>query len=130
MKRVIGLGGVFFKAKDPKALGAWYKEHLGLPVEDWGVVFNMADTVQLKPGAYNVWSPFSEKTDYIQPSEKPFMFNFIVDDLAALTKQLREEGIEVKEHGEESEYGSFAWVMDPEGNKVELWQPPATSLFK
>jgi predicted enzyme related to lactoylglutathione lyase len=122
---VVGLGGVFFKAKDPAALNAWYKQHLGLPAEPWGVQFNINDVLSAKPGAYNVWSAFKETTEYLSPSSKPFMFNFIVDDLHGLLAQLREEGIETTAPPQEGEYGKFCWIMDPEGNKVELWEPPA-----
>jgi len=124
MKRVTGIGGVFFKAKDPKALGAWYKTHLGLKVEDWGgVAFRWAEDNPGGAGA-TIWNPFKEDTSYFAPSASSFMINYRVDDLDALLATLREEGCDVDEKVEESEFGKFGWVMDPEGNKVELWQPP------
>lgn len=124
MKRVIGLGGIFFKSKDPKALNEWYKKHLGLPAEEWGVQFETQTLVKESPNAYQVWSAFKESTPYLAPSDKPFMFNFIVDDLHPLLAQLKEEGVTIVKEAEESEFGRFGWIMDPEGNKIELWEPP------
>ena len=125
MRRVTGIGGVFFKAKDPKALGEWYRVHLGLNVEEWGgVAFKWADDNPTGTGS-TIWSPFKEDTNYFAPSTSPFMVNFRVEDLHALIAALRAEGCAVDEKVEESEYGKFGWVVDPEGNKVELWQPPA-----
>ena len=123
MRRVTGLGGIFFKAKDPKALGDWYRQHLGLDVSEWGgVVFRWADD---SPTGTTIWSPFKEDTDYMAPSTTPFMINFRVADLHALLVALRAEGCNVLDKVDESEFGKFGWVMDPEGNKVELWEPPA-----
>ncbi len=127
MKRVTGIGGVFFKAKDPKALGEWYRTHLGMNVKEWGgVAFRWAED---NPGARGttIWSPFKEDTSYFAPSTSSFMINYRVADLHALLARLREEGCAVDEKVEESEYGKFGWVMDPEGNKLELWQPPEGS---
>lgn len=124
MRRVTGVGGIFFKAKDPKALAEWYRRHLGMDVEPWGgVVFKWADD---NGGAgMTTWSPFKEDTQYFAPSTAPFMVNFRVHDVRALIAALREEGCTVDEKIDESEYGTFGWVMDPEGNRIELWQPPA-----
>jgi predicted enzyme related to lactoylglutathione lyase len=125
MRRVTGIGGVFFKARDPKALGEWYRVHLGLNIEEWGgVAFKWADDNPTGTGS-TIWSPFKEDTSYFAPSTSPFMVNFRVEDLHALLVALRAEGCAVDEKVEESEYGKFGWVVDPEGNKVELWQPPA-----
>jgi predicted enzyme related to lactoylglutathione lyase len=124
MQRVIGLGGVFFKSAQPQVLRSWYHKHLGIAVEDWGSMFNLKQVQEDAPGAYNVWSPFSESTAYFAPSEKPFMFNFIVHELHPLLDKLREEGVSVIEKTEESEFGKFGWILDPEGNKIELWEPP------
>jgi predicted enzyme related to lactoylglutathione lyase len=125
MKRVTGIGGVFFKAKDPKALAEWYRVHLGLNVEAWGgVVFRWADGDANGTGS-TTWSPFKEETTYFAPSTASFMINYRVDDLDALLAALREEGCQVDDKVEESEFGKFGWVIDPEGNKLELWQPPA-----
>ena len=128
MKDVLGIGGIFFKANDPEKLAAWYQEHLGLEVEDYGgVTFRENDGATSsipKRQAYTVWSPFPADTDYFAPSEKPFMINFRVADLDALLARLRAEGVTVDERTEKSDFGYFGWVMDPEGNRVELWEPP------
>jgi len=125
MKRVTGIGGIFFKSKDPKALCDWYQRHLGVPVEEWGgATFRWTSPENQSGSGTTVWSPFREGTTYFAPSNAPFMINFRVDDLHALLAQLRSEGCVVDAKTEESEFGKFGWVMDPEGNKVELWQPP------
>ena len=125
MRRVTGIGGVFFKSKDPKALGAWYRDHLGLDVQEWGgVAFRWADDNPNGTGT-TIWSPFKEDTGYFAPSTAPFMVNFRVEDLHGLLAALRLEGCSVDDKVDESEYGKFGWVMDPEGNRIELWQPPA-----
>ena len=122
MARVTGLGGFFFKSRDPKTLAAWYQTHLGLPITDFGGAMFGED--EKRPGC-TLWSPFKESTDYFKPSTKDFMINFRVDDLDALLAKLRSEGVQVDENIQDSEYGKFGWIMDPEGNRVELWQPPA-----
>lgn len=125
MKRVTGIGGIFFKAKDPKTLGDWYRQHLGLDVEEWGgVAFRWAADNPTGAGT-TIWSPFKDDTAYFAPSSAPFMVNFRVADLHALLAALREEGCQVMDSVEETEYGKFGWVLDPEENKVELWEPPA-----
>ena len=124
MKRVTGVGGVFFKAKDPKALGQWYRTHLGINVEEWGgAVFKWADDNPDGAGATN-WCLFKDEASYFAPSVSSFMINYRVEDLDALIALLREEGCDVDEKVEDTEFGKFGWVMDPEGNRVELWQPP------
>ena len=125
MKRAIGLGGVFFKSKDPAALRAWYKTHLGLPVEDWGAMFTWDTLQEQAPKGYNIWSPFKADSNYFAPSDTPLMFNFMVHDLHALLAELKKEGVQVMDKTEESEFGKFGWILDLEGNKVELWEPPA-----
>ena len=126
MKRVIGIGGVFFKANDPEKLRAWYQQHLGLAFDSYGsVVFVCPDEEEKRKSAQTVWSLFPSDTKYFDPSKASFMINYRVENLASLLEQLRNEGVEVDERMEEYEYGRFGWVMDPEGNKVELWQPPA-----
>ncbi|MCK6572821.1 VOC family protein [Myxococcota bacterium] len=125
MKRATGIGGVFFKARDPKALGAWYQKHLGLDVQPWGgVAFSWAG--EDNPGGVGttIWSPFEASSTYFEPSTAPFMINFRVADLHALLAVLRAEGCDVQDKVEDSEYGKFGWVVDPEGNKIELWEPP------
>lgn len=125
MKRVTGIGGIFFKAKDPKALGEWYRDHLGINVLEWGgAAFHWADDPAGAAGT-TIWSPFKDDTSYFAPSTSSFMINYRVEDLHALLAKLREEGCAVDDKVDESEYGKFGWVVDPEGNKLELWQPPA-----
>ena len=125
MRRVTGIGGIFLSAKDPKALRAWYKKHLGIDVQDWGgAVFTWADSAGNPTKGTTVWNIFPADGKYFAPSTSTFMVNYRVEDLAALLQALREEGCNVLEKTEDSEYGKFGWVMDPEGNKVELWQPP------
>lgn len=125
MKRVTGIGGIFFKARDPKGLAEWYRQHLGLPVEAWGgVAFQWAHENPSGVGT-TIWSPFKDDTSYFAPSGASFMVNFRVADLHALLAALRDEGCDVQDKVDESEYGKFGWVVDPEGNKVELWEPPA-----
>jgi len=127
MKHVLGIGGIFFKARDPEKLAAWYKEHLGLNVEDYGgVSFREEDNADVSPKrqAYLVWSAFPEDTDYFAPSSKPFMINFRVADLDQLLAKLRAEGVAVDEKTDKSEFGYFGWATDPEGNRFELWEPP------
>jgi predicted enzyme related to lactoylglutathione lyase len=126
MKRVTGIGGIFFKAKDPAALQAWYKRHLGIDVQGWGgTSFTWTDDDGKPVAGTTVWSIGSAQGDQFAPSTATFMVNYRVEDLHALVAALREEGCNVLEKIDDSEYGKFAWVIDPEGNKVELWQPPA-----
>ncbi|HEV7593491.1 MAG TPA: VOC family protein [Gemmatimonadaceae bacterium] len=126
MKRVTGIGGIFFKAKDPKALQVWYKQHLGIDVQEWGgASFTWTDAEGKAVAGTTAWNIASMQSDQFAPSTAPFMVNYRVDDLHALVKALREEGCNVLEKIDDSEYGKFGWVIDPEGNKVELWQPPA-----
>ena len=122
MARVIGIGGIFFKARDPQGLSAWYAQHLGLKIEEFGGAMFEEDAA--RPGC-TLWSPFKEDTKYFEPSTKPLMVNFRVDDLDALLAALRGAGVQVDSRVDESEFGRFGWIMDPEGNRVELWQPPA-----
>jgi predicted enzyme related to lactoylglutathione lyase len=122
MARVIGLGGIFFKSRDPKALAQWYAQHLGLKIEGFGGAMFGEDAS--RPG-YALWMPFAQDTKYFEPSDRPFMVNFRVDDLHALLAALRGAGVQVDAKVDESEYGKFGWIMDPDGNRVELWEPPA-----
>lgn len=126
MKRVTGIGGIFFHAKDPAALCAWYREHLGIDVQEWGgTAFTWADGAGNPMKGTTVWSIGAAGSNHFAPSTAPFMVNYRVADLAALLQALRDEGCDVLDKTDDSEYGKFGWVMDPEGNKVELWQPPA-----
>ena len=125
MKRVTGIGGIFFKAKDAHSLQAWYKKHLGIDVQEWGgTAFQWIDGDGKPFAGTTIWSIGPEENDNFAPSKASFMINYRVEDLHALVKVLRLEGCNVLEKIEESEFGKFAWVIDPEGNKVELWQPP------
>ena len=125
MKRVTGIGGIFFNAKDPVALRAWYQEHLGIDVQAWGgTAFTWADAAGNPTSGMTVWSIGASTGKQFAPSTATFMINYRVDDLAGLLQALRQEGCDVLEKTDDSEFGKFGWVMDPEGNKVELWQPP------
>jgi predicted enzyme related to lactoylglutathione lyase len=124
VKRVTGIGGIFFKSRDPKALGAWYREHLGIGVEDWGgAAFRWASSENPSGTGTTIWSPFKADTEYFAPSNAAFMINYRVEDLHALLAQLRIEGCDVVDKVDESEFGKFGWVIDPDGNNIELWQP-------
>jgi predicted enzyme related to lactoylglutathione lyase len=125
MKRVTGIGGIFFKAQDAPALKAWYQQHLGIDVQPWGAAFPWTDGEGKPVAGTTAWSIAPASSGQFAPSTATFMVNYRVDDLHALVKALREEGCNVLEKIDESEYGKFAWVIDPEGNKVELWEPPA-----
>jgi len=122
MAKVLGLGGVFFKSADPATLGAWYKQWLDVPVEPWGAVLPHKE---LPSSAYGVWTPFAADTDYFAPSTSSFMVNFVVDDVDGCLARVLEGGAEVMDKIEDGEFGRFGWFLDPEGNKVELWRPPA-----
>ena len=119
--RVTGLGGFFFKTEDPKGLKNWYGKHLGLPIDDYGCTFWWKD----KEGndCSTQWSTFPKDKKYFQPSEKQFMMNFRVENLVELLAVLKEEGVTIVGEVEEYEYGKFGWILDPEGNKIELWEP-------
>lgn len=120
-KRVTGLGGFFFKTENPDKVKEWYGKHLGLPVDQYGCTFWWKD----KEGndASTQWSPFKKDTTYFQPSEKQFMMNFRVENLYELLATLKEEGVTIVGEVEEYDYGKFGWILDPEGNKIELWEP-------
>jgi len=123
MKRVTGIGGVFLSAKDPTKLRSWYNTHLGIDVQGWGgAAFRWVDAAGAPAHGTTIWS-VGDGSDFA-PSEATFMVNYRVEDLHGLLRVLREEGCQVLEKVEESEFGIFGWVMDPEGNKIELWQPP------
>ncbi|AOE49757.1 VOC family protein [Kangiella sediminilitoris] len=122
MGKVIGLGGVFFKSKNRKSLAAWYRDTLGLEIDPsyGGTHFMQANAPK---NAYTVWSPFTDNTDYFQPSSKEFMINFIVDNVDECLTQVVRNGGQTVGNKTEDEFGIFGWFMDPEGNKIELWQP-------
>lgn len=121
MKRVTGFGGIFFKAENKTELRKWYQTHLGINSEDWGAVFQSPKSD--KSDTYQVWNIFKNESDYFYPSTKGFMINYTVENLDELKETLSNEGIEILGY-DNSEYGKFAWIMDPEGNKIELWEPP------
>ena len=125
MAKVTGIGGVFFLSNhDHQALSAWYQKHLGIPLEPWGgAVLRWPDDVAEDKGV-TVWNVADKDSKWFQPSTVRFMINYRVEDLASLLQALRDEGCNVLEKTDDSEYGKFGWVIDPEGNKVELWQPP------
>ena len=126
MKRVTGIGGIFFKAREPASLRAWYQKHLGIDVQAWGgAAFQWADDEGKPTTGTTIWSIGDAEAGTFAPSTAPFMINYRVADLHALVAALKDEGCNVLEKVEESEFGKFAWVIDPEGNKVELWEPPA-----
>lgn len=123
-RRVTGIGGVFFKARDPNALKAWYHDHLGIaPTDRWGTVFVWREMDDPGRTGSTTWSPFPHDTAYFNPSAAPFMINYRVADLDRLLEALRREGVQVDDRIEQHEYGRFAWIMDPEGNRIELWEP-------
>jgi GNAT superfamily N-acetyltransferase len=125
MNRVTGIGGIFFKANDPVALRAWYQMHLGIDVLEWGgAAFRWTDADGKPAGGTTIWSVAEASGDQFAPSAASFMVNYRVADLHALIGALRKEGCNVLDKIDESEYGKFGWVIDPEGNKVELWEPP------
>lgn len=124
MKRVTGIGGVFFKAKDAPSLQAWYKRHLGIDVQPWGgAAFTWTDGEGKPVAGTTAWSIGPQGDERFDQGSSAFMVNYRVEDLHALVNALKEEGCNVLERIDESEYGKFAWVIDPEGNKIELWQP-------
>jgi len=118
---ITGVGGVFFKAKDPKALAAWYRDVLGLPMEAWGGAALRYDAPKHPPKL--AWNAFPASTKYFAPSTSAFMINYAVDDLDALLARLHTKGVEALERADDGKNGRFAWIVDPEGNKVELWEP-------
>jgi predicted enzyme related to lactoylglutathione lyase len=125
MKRVTGVGGIFFKAKDPAALRAWYQKHLGIDVQSWGgTAFAWSDADGKPTGGMTVWSIGGADSDQFAPGSASFMINYRVEHLATLLDALREEGCNVLDKTDDSDFGKFGWVIDPEGNKIELWEPP------
>ena len=120
MAKVLGVGGIFFKSPDPKRLYEWYAKYLGMELEDWGTAYFPQN---LPANSQTVWSAFPAETNYFDPSEKGFMFNLIVDDLEEALTQVKAGGAGIVENIEKMEYGSFGWFVDPDGNKVELWEP-------
>jgi predicted enzyme related to lactoylglutathione lyase len=122
MKRVTAIGGIFFKCKDPEQVNEWYKTHLGLPTSPYGAKFDWKGAESDKKG-YTLWSPFKESTQYFEPSSKEFMINYHVENIEALVEELKKEGVTVLDEVATYEYGKFVHILDPEGNKIELFEP-------
>lgn len=120
-KRVTGIGGIFFKSKDPDATMNWYKKHLGFNSDAYGCSFKWKD--ENGNDCSTQWSPFNESSNYYEPSKKNFMFNYRVENLEELMDELKSEGVEVVGNIETYPYGKFGWIMDNDGNKIELWEP-------
>jgi len=128
MAKVTGIGGVFFKSKgDGRALAAWYQKHLGMTPEAWGGVILKWPEDKAKDGGLTVWHVAGSDSKWFNPSDSSFMINYRVDDLDALLAQLRADGVEIVGDPQSDDNGKFAWILDPDGNKVELWQPTAGS---
>jgi predicted enzyme related to lactoylglutathione lyase len=123
--RVIGIGGVFFKSKENKQLGAWYSENLGIEQNSWGTLFKWRSFDHPEVEHLTTWSVFPADSTYFDPSKAPFMINYIVDDLDAILAKLAANGARIDPKREDHDYGRFAWIFDPDGNKIELWEPPA-----
>lgn len=123
IKKVTGIGGIFFKCKDPKKMREWYKTNLGLNTNEYGAVFEWRQGADTTRKGFTQWSPFSEKTRYFEPSTKDFMINYRVENIEQLVGQLQKSGVLVTDTIETFEYGKFVHIMDIEGNKIELWEP-------
>ncbi len=123
LKRVTGIGGIFFKCNEPKKVKEWYKAHLGVNTNEYGAVFEWRQGTDSSKKGFLQWSPFAEKTNYFEPSTKDFMINYRVDNLTALIQELKKEGVTITDTMETYDYGKFVHIMDIEGNKIELWEP-------
>jgi catechol 2,3-dioxygenase-like lactoylglutathione lyase family enzyme len=124
MRRVTGLGGIFFKADNPDKLYEWYDKHLGVKRDEHAVSFQWRDAQNPKKTGMTIWALFPQDTKYFDPSRAGFMLNYRVENLNGLLDLLRKEGVPIDEKREDCDYGRFAWIMDPEGNRIELWEPP------
>jgi predicted enzyme related to lactoylglutathione lyase len=125
MQRVTGIGGIFFKSRDPNALKAWYGRHLGIKMDNYGTLFRWRHRDEPEKCGHTVWSVFPEDSTYFDPTTAEYMINYRVADLKALLEQLKAEGVWVDDKIEESEFGKFGWIQDPDGVRIELWEPPA-----
>lgn len=123
MKRVTGVGGIFFKCEDPESIKTWYANHLGFQVDKYGTNFEWRTGADPAKKGFTQWSPFKADTTYFDPSPKAFMINFRVENLEALVPLLKAEGVTVLDEIESYDYGKFVHILDPEGNKIELWEP-------
>lgn len=122
-KKVTGIGGIFFKCKDPKMIREWYRDNLGFTINDYGTVFEWRQGADTLKKGFTQWSPFKETTKYFSPSTREFMINYRVADLDRLLADLKAHGVTVTDTVEHYDYGKFVHIMDPEGNKIELWEP-------
>ena len=123
MKKVTGIGGVFFKCKDPKKITEWYQKHLGLNTNPYGASFEWYEAPDSSRKAQTQWTPFPETTKYFAPSDKDFMINYRVENLEALVEELKKENVTIVDKIETYDYGKFVHIVDPEGNKIQLWEP-------
>ena len=123
MKKVTGLGGIFFKTDDHERTRSWYRDHLGIDSEIWGSVFHWREDADPEQRGYTAWCPFKQDATKFEPSKLPFMVNYRVADLVGLLAELRTAGVEIVGEMEQHENGKFAWIMDPDGQKIELWEP-------
>jgi predicted enzyme related to lactoylglutathione lyase len=130
VKKVTGIGGIFFKCKDPKKMREWYQTNLGLNTNAYGAVFEWRQGADTTKKGFTQWSPFNEKTKYFEPSVKEFMINYRVENLEGLVEQLKKAGVTITDKIETVEYGKFVHIMDIEGNKIELWEPYDTAFEK
>lgn len=122
-KKAIGIGGIFFKCEDPEKMKAWYGENLGFVTNEYGSLFEFRNADEPRRKNYLVWSPFSNKTKYFQPSNSAFMINYRVENIEKLVAELKKSGVEIVDSIATYDYGKFVHIMDPEGNKIELWEP-------
>ncbi|GAB3714523.1 VOC family protein [Spirosoma flavus] len=122
MKKVTGIGGIFFKCEDPEKIKEWYAQHLGLPVETYGTQFKWRDVDDPSKEGSTVWGAFDKNTKYFEPSQKDFMINYRVENLEELVEQLRSEGVTILDEIAVYDYGKFIHILDPEGNSIELWE--------
>ena len=125
MKKVTGIGGIFFKCEDPKKMNEWYGKHLGIAAADWGAMFGWRELDSPEKEGYTVWSPKPADTKYFEPSKKDFMINYRVENIESLVKELKTAGVKILDEITASEYGKFVHILDPEGNNIELFEPPA-----
>ncbi len=123
MKKVTGLGGIFFKCNDPKGMNDWYANNLGLPKSEYGTTFEWLQADDPSKAGSTSWCTFPQDTKYFNPSEKPFMINYIVEDLVALLDELKKANVTIVDEIAEYDYGKFIHILDPEGNIIELWEP-------
>lgn len=123
MKRVTGIGGIFFKCKNPDQVKSWYQTHLGLDTDEYGTLFEWKQADDPSQKGFTQWSPFTNDTKYFDPSSKEFMINYRVENLELLVQELIKEGVTILDEIDNNEFGKFIHILDPEGNKIELWEP-------